>query len=516
MHGVPSSPEKKGSQKSEIAQEKVNGYDTIIELLTVYSTFSPSCDRYSKMILPLHILITATIIAVAVKSRLYSAAFTTNRRYYNVVSQSSPQTKSYFRLDDNYASQSAATSSDVTSGRVSCKVSRILPHTSPKEAQQAWLEHHWRRGGGLPIIISIKKTSSIHPQDVDDFGNAAANMERLILPVGLKETILKSGLEEDDDTTITIRYTVSDPGYLFGQHIIPGSHQAQVKFEPLPTGGCRMIWKVDFETQQLQSLYQQMTDFSINTAATTIEEAVAEPRLFTLTTTLEGTDDPNSACREWINFFWGQGGGLLLPPTIPYGDKVSGMPESSSARQSLLRIPPFLKDTITSVSWADPTEKQQEYAEVCYQIENPGWATFPFLFHTHTARVRFRRLPASTLGAVAMEWNIEIRPYRIASSLVETLIAMTASTITRNLKIRLSEPDAVVNLGLPRGYGGHKWGSVPKETWLGGVLQAHLSDRRSTLKQTLTLFQPWTWGRSGRGDTNDDVHYSWSDGAMEA
>lgn len=280
-----------------------------------------------------------------------------------------------------------------------------------------------------------------------------------------------------------------------------------------------MIWKVDFETKQFQTLYQQMTDFAINTAATTIEEAVEEPRLLTLTTTLEGTDDPDTACREWIEFLWGlQGGGLFLPPTIPYGDRLPGMPESSTARESLLRTPSFVKETITSVSWSESNNKQSDCAEICYQLENPGWKSVPFLMHTHTARVRFRRPPASSSqpdrAAVAMEWEVQIRPYQCASSLVETLVAMAASTIARNLKVHLTEPEAVVDLGLPRGYGGHKWGSVPKETWLGGVLHSHLSDRRSTLEQTVSLFQPWTWGRTGRGDADDDVQYRWSDGAI--
>ena len=68
----------------------------------------------------------------------------------------------------------------------------------------------------------------------------------------------------------------------------------------------------------------------------------------------------------------------------------------------------------------------------------------------------------------------------------------------------------------PRGGGGtntnKSFGKVAKDTWLGGVLDAHLSDTRSTMDQTISLFQPWTWGRSGKGDREDVVLFQWTDG----
>lgn len=57
------------------------------------------------------------------------------------------------------------------------------------------------------------------------------------------------------------------------------------------------------------------------------------------------------------------------------------------------------------------------------------------------------------------------------------------------------------------------FGSVLKESWFGGVLDAHLSDRRSLEDQIVSIFKPWTWGRSGDGGETE-VQSSWSDGEM--
>mmetsp|Transcript_20920 Transcript_20920/g.31577 ORF Transcript_20920/g.31577 Transcript_20920/m.31577 type:complete len:102 (+) Transcript_20920:62-367(+) len=94
---------------------------------------------------------------------------------------------------------------------------------------------------------------------------------------------------------------------------------------------------------------------------------------------------------------------------------------------------------------------------------------------------------------------------------------MTVSTLVRNLRVKLLEPDAVVLIKPPRGnanlsMGLEDFGKVSKASWLGGVLESHLSDRRSTKDQTLSLIQPWTWGRSGEGDELDIVQYQWTDG----
>ena len=63
----------------------------------------------------------------------------------------------------------------------------------------------------------------------------------------------------------------------------------------------------------------------------------------------------------------------------------------------------------------------------------------------------------------------------------------------------------MVSVRPPRGGGGSNnkvFFQVRKDSWLGGVLDAHLQDQRSTLEQTMSMFQPSTWGRST--DNEDD------------
>jgi len=102
-----------------------------------------------------------------------------------------------------------------------------------------------------------------------------------------------------------------------------------------------------------------------------------------------------------------------------------------------------------------------------------------------------------------MLWQVDIRPLRGWQGFVQPFTEAIISTIGRNLKVRLQEPGAYVTLAGPRG-SGSDLGRVPKESWLGGVLAAHLADRRPVLEQTAAIFQPWAWGRSsdvpGDGD----------------
>lgn len=161
-------------------------------------------------------------------------------------------------------------------------------------------------------------------------------------------------------------------------------------------------------------------------------------------------------------------------------------------------------------------------ATVYYRLENPGWWTSPFLYHTHLGRARFRP-GASTPAEEATEshhpipidmiWEVEIRPYPFAAPLVEKLTEMTISTIARNLQVKMEAPGAVVPLW---GGSGQPLGSVPRATWVGRVLEARSSDTRSALEQSVSLLAPWTWADSGTGRlVEDGVDFEWSDGGME-
>jgi hypothetical protein len=153
--------------------------------------------------------------------------------------------------------------------------------------------------------------------------------------------------------------------------------------------------------------------------------------------------------------------------------------------------------------------------QIDYQVDNPGWFTYPV--HTHKGRVSFRLEcydgdssgggnDEDAGGGVVLEWQVEIRPYAGARRFVQIFTEAVVTTLTRNLAVHLRDPGAVVRVSPPRGKG-KSFASVRKDSWLGGVLDTHLADTRSTKEQMMALLQPWTWGRTddSRGGGDDDA-----------
>ena len=73
----------------------------------------------------------------------------------------------------------------------------------------------------------------------------------------------------------------------------------------------------------------------------------------------------------------------------------------------------------------------------------------------------------------------------------------------------------MVALKPPRGGGGedNTLFQIRKDSWIGGVLDAHLRDKRSTALQTLAIFQPWTWGRTEKDDEEGERE-EWTEGYL--
>jgi len=392
---------------------------------------------------------------------------------------------------------------------ISVTIRRTLPDATPYEARNAWIEYHWNKGGGLPIFILSKKPDDPEIDHGDD-GQIMQDLERTILPIFMKEKV-EHDKSSIDAKSIDLHYTVTEAGPFFSD-LIPGSHSAVVTFDGTNTesSGCVMTWNVTFSTTRWSSFYEAVTKRTVGIAATTVQEASSTPRLFSMTTTIDSSHaiDPVFARKECLEFLFAEGGGLPLLPPIPFGDVLSE--GGGSARQNLLRIPPLITESIID------TKTPDGMADFTYLLNDPGWGTFPFLLHTHIGRVRFTTDTAAS--DLIIDWDVEIRPYKFASPIMEKLAETTVSTVLRNLRVRLTEPDAVVVVKPPRGNdnllttGQTSLGTVAKQTWLGGVLDAHLSDTRSTMEQTTSLFQPWTWGRSGTGDEDDCLQFQWTDG----
>ena len=98
-----------------------------------------------------------------------------------------------------------------------------------------------------------------------------------------------------------------------------------------------------------------------------------------------------------------------------------------------------------------------------------------------------------------MDWRIEIRPYPEPwETVVKVFTAAVVSSYARNFKCHIQEGgEATVALKPPRGGGDITFSQVRKDSWIGGVLDAHLGDKRDTVSQTIAMLQPWTWGRTG-------------------
>ena len=389
-----------------------------------------------------------------------------------------------------------------SAGRVSVEIVTDLSNVaSLSEARDAWIEHHWEKGGGLPILSLQRDTST------DD------TMRRVIAPIMMEEVVdlPKNEANGSADGSLTLQYRVTKPGPAFAPDLIDGSHLGTVSFVPNNNSqGYQIIWSVQFDTKRLVIMYQKVTEFTIGTAARTVAEATSIPRVLTLDATLKGVDDPIEARRKWLEFIWANGGGLPLPSPIMRGETLKA--GGGKAKRELLRIPPLITEKIVSTSESSDGSS----AELEYQLYRPGLTTFPFLMHTHRAKVGFAKKGEKS---IALHWEVEIRPFPIpiVKPLVEKLTEMTVATLIRNFVVHLAEPGAQVEIRPPRGNadlvgGVDSFGSVAKDTWVGGVLSAHLSDNRQTMEQTLSLMQPWTWGRSGNGDESDKyVRYEWSD-----
>ena len=252
-----------------------------------------------------------------------------------------------------------------------------------------------------------------------------------------------------------------------------------------------MVWQVDFQAQNRRDLWQAVTQLNIESASRNLASYLAPPVTYTRTTHLRFNVKDVSKKKsdkfladQWVDFVWNRGGGLPVPVV-----------QLDSQRRVV--VPPFLVERLVSIQDDDGTTTAIEYT-----VDNPG--LFTYQVHSHRGRVRFlvdETTAKTNDGDVdaTMIWEVEIRPLRGWAWLVQPFTAAIVSTISRNFKTHLREPGATVKLAPPRGQG-EAFGEIAKDSWLGGVLAAHLEDRRSTLEQTFAIFQPWTWGRSSATD----------------
>lgn len=365
-----------------------------------------------------------------------------------------------------------------TNGRIHVRVERIFPQVSPERGKEAWLEYQWRQGGGLLGTLVI-------PEEENNINRR----RRRILPVGIEEELAP----EEESEGISLRYKVTDLG-LFSTELVPYSHRASVIFQRATSDNdaTKMIWEVDCEARNRKDFWQAFTQFNIEAVSDNLASYLLPPIKYTRTTKLrinvgEFISSKEVLSNEWVDFVWKRGGGLPVPSL-------------NLDKQRRIVIPPFLVERLISSS---------DDGQIEYTVDNPGLLTYPV--HTHQGRVHFEPSDvgneelSSAVQPFDMIWEVDIRPMNGLDWLVKPFTAAIISTISRNFKAHLLEPKAKVQLSPPRGGKGQSFGEVSKNSWLGGVLAAHLEDRRSTMEQTIAMLQPWTWGRSPATDEVGEI-----------
>lgn len=415
-----------------------------------------------------------------------------------------------FCRTDGFAKALSASLPDAPANQVKVCIERQLPALStPERARKEFLKFVWENGGGLPMFVLPRKTREKTP-------DLETTLERRkLFPILMEEELVLKTQSSDSasvstTTSCQLQYQVKNGG-LLSTEIVPGSHLGTVTFAPQQeTGITSMTWDVVFDTKEASRtfLWQFVTERTIKDSCNNFQMAMAVPRLYQRTTMISFNTKslPASATPEkfmmdqWIQFCWREGSGFPLPfpPIMPNGDEVRWI------------VPPFLKERLLSINATATVEGSNDLcSEILYQVDNPS--IFTYQVHSHHGRIRF--IPVSDdkendvvvmdVKRVQMDWQIEIRPYHGFSDFVEAFTGAVVSCYARNFKCHVQEgPDAMVDLKPPRG-GGSDTSSllqIRKDSWLGGVLDAHLQDRRSTFDQSVALFQPWTWGRSAKND----------------
>lgn len=358
---------------------------------------------------------------------------------------------------------------------VKVQIRQAFPYATPKEAQEAWLSYHWKQGGGLPLLLLSGKQRT-----------------RLLLPIGMQEELVQ---HKDD----SISYRVTDMGPLLKKEL--SEHSAHVSFVKSSLGGTEMIWNVQFDVEHFPIVWETVTNVMISTVSANLAAYLDRPLLYQRTTRLprsilgNGDEDGDSSpVRRWIDFCWKQGGGLLAPVLLD--DKRR------------LIVPPFLLERLLERS-------SSSSPIIDYTVDNPSlWTLYPV--HSHMGRVEFE----SSLAApndnegLLMKWQVQVRPMRGCRWWVQSMTDAIISVYARNFKSHMIDPNATVPIAPPRG-AGKPFLRIPKDTWLGGVLDAHLHDKRSTLEQTLSLFKPWTWGRQDEVGEGATWRPGWLDAGHE-
>ena len=309
---------------------------------------------------------------------------------------------------------------------------------------------------------------------------------RTLLPIFAEEELVEENNLDDEScrkngeqSTQVERYKLGKLG-LLRSDLRPNSHRGIVTFSlhkvlmgVSENRGTEVQWDVAFDVHSRKAFWQSVTEKTISNACDNLACYAAVPNLFKCKKIIQVPKhmSPKSLADKWFLFVWRKGGGLPVIPPV------------SISKNGLNRmyIPPFLEERILSI------KETKEGAEIVYTVPNPKLIQA----HTHLGRVSFIPVDGS-LNKIEMNWEVSVRPFRNRVDFVRLIVEPVISTLARNFKVYIEEPEAMIKL--------FSMFQIRKHTWLGNVVDAHNKDNRSMKEQFRDFWRPFSWGNKEDGD----------------
>lgn len=371
---------------------------------------------------------------------------------------------------------------------------------SPVDARKAWFEFVWENGGGLPLLMILPRSRREATRDLETLVE-----RRMLLPLGMEEQLLSQTRDPDEaskDSTpesTQVQYKVTKSGILASE-IVPDSHLGTVTFEAHEQGGTRLVWDVSFETKAPNRtfIWQAVTEQTIGDTCRNFQASTDHAISYERVTYLPYADHDKTAeeaVNDWVTFCWNEGAGFPNPIPPIRIDNIRWI------------VPPFLKEKLSEINLERETDGTVTSGQIFYNVENPG--LFTYQVFSHSGSIMFTK--NREVDLIKMHWIVEIRPYPGWERFVKAFTGAVISSYARNFKAHvMGEGDRIVELPLPPALEAFNVLRIRQDSWVGGVADAFLNDRRKATARVVDAFRPWTWGRGPDFDEGNEYE-SWSD-----
>lgn len=287
---------------------------------------------------------------------------------------------------------------DSDRGKISIKISKVLPSISPSEARDAFVEYTWKKGGGLPVgVINLSEK------------------DRILFPFLATDELVED--YKTDPSVKILRYYLRKLGPIWKTEIIGNSHLGTVTFCMHDNTSTSLTWEVEFMTTRNYRLWKFITERMIEEALCNLQSYCAIPLVLTHRVEIHTDLSIGDLTKQWIQYIWMKGGGLPLPlPPLPL----------SLDYYTRMIVPPFLVEQIRSVN--DTT--------IIYTVNNPSILTYQV--HSHSGNVHFESI---TDTAHVMWWQVNIKPFNGWTIFVVSFTEAIINTLSKNFVSHIHDLD---------------------------------------------------------------------------